>query len=195
MANRNRRIAPANPGIEKTCIACGGLFRGKNRVRSYCPECRRIATNRKIRASRERRRRNIDPDAYWHGTTYGYSGHCCRCERCRSAFSEYSRGWFARNKLARKASKYSLDKELLASYLEDGTCFACGGRDPKGRSLHVDHDHACCAGETSCGDCVRGLLCRRCNNVLARVGDDRDLLRALISYLDRWEVKNAPIAA
>jgi len=30
----------------------------------------------------------------------------------------------------------------------------------------VDHNHACCPADASCGHCVRGILCRRCNHVI-----------------------------
>ncbi len=38
------------------------------------------------------------------------------------------------------------------------------------RNIHTDHDHRCCpnAGR-SCGKCIRGLLCARCNGYMGRV--------------------------
>ena len=31
------------------------------------------------------------------------------------------------------------------------------------KAFAVDHDHACCPGKRSCGQCIRGLLCTHCN--------------------------------
>jgi hypothetical protein len=55
--------------------------------------------------------------------------------------------------------------------------------------LSVDHDHGCCPGKKSCGQCVRGLLCNRCNNrVLGSVSDDINILKAAVVYLGKGMV-------
>lgn len=53
---------------------------------------------------------------------------------------------------------------------QDNACAIC--RKPTTRVLSVDHDHACCPGERSCGECVRGLLCVMCNRMLTALEDD-----------------------
>ena len=51
---------------------------------------------------------------------------------------------------------------------QGGACAICK-LSVDGYRLSVDHDHACCPGKTSCGRCVRGLLCTRCNWTLGRI--------------------------
>lgn len=51
--------------------------------------------------------------------------------------------------------------------------------------MHIDHDHACCPGRgSSCGQCVRGILCMGCNVGLGAFGDDPDRLASAIRYLN-----------
>lgn len=52
---------------------------------------------------------------------------------------------------------------LLAS--QNGVCAICL-RPPGKTFLAVDHDHSCCPGKKSCGECVRGLLHTVCNGSL-----------------------------
>src|ERR1035437_5195185 len=56
--------------------------------------------------------------------------------------------------------------DLLAS--QGGVCAICGAEDPgtKKGGWCVDHDHSCCPGKKTCGNCIRGLLCRDCNSGL-----------------------------
>ena len=51
---------------------------------------------------------------------------------------------------------------------------------------HVDHNHQCCPNDVSCGACVRGLLCFRCNTVLGMLENEPHLLPM---YLKRYLAK------
>jgi hypothetical protein len=66
-------------------------------------------------------------------------------------------------------------------------CPLCGGPEPN----HLDHDHACCPGKTSCGKCVRGYLCRSCNWMLGNASDNIEVLSRAIDWVKNGGPANA----
>lgn len=90
----------------------------------------------------------------------------------------------ARARRQARARNYGLSveayDELLAKH--EG-CAICGAPETYEKRLRIDHDHACCAGNRSCGACVRGLLCNSCNLGLGAFQDDVDRLLAAVDYL------------
>lgn len=68
---------------------------------------------------------------------------------------------------------------------QGGRCGICQTIDPGSRAFHVDHDHGCCPGMRSCGKCIRGLLCHKCNAGLGMFGDSVVSLTLAIQYLER----------
>lgn len=78
-------------------------------------------------------------------------------------------------------------EEFDALLVKQGNgCAICQTSVPGGKGTwHIDHDHSCCSGRKSCGKCIRGLLCQRCNAGLGHFGDNRESLRKAISYLEK----------
>jgi hypothetical protein len=75
-------------------------------------------------------------------------------------------------------SPFEYDSLIIS---QDSKCAICGLKSLV--SLSVDHNHDCCNGRTSCGECVRGLLCNRCNLGLGAFDDNIDKLLQAIDYL------------
>lgn len=112
------------------------------------------------------------------------------CYQCRACQRHYHTRWRKKNdaNLHSTASRYGLGVEKLTRMLaeRDGVCDACGRQADR---MNVDHDHSCCSGKTSCGQCVRGLLCSTCNFALGSASDKIWRLEALISYLEAWNAR------
>ena len=114
-------------------------------------------------------------------------------EEYRAAQRRYSTS--PKGRAAKRRSlleRFNLTQEQYDAMLADqgGVCAIC--RQPethkhRGRgtivSLSIDHDHRCCPGVGSCGKCVRGLLCDRCN--VCRFPDDPAILRAAADYFEK----------
>jgi len=71
-------------------------------------------------------------------------------------------------KLIQNASSHKVPLVKVVSWIKQPNCDLCSRRFylGAGGSSHtfvIDHNHSCCRGNYSCGDCVRGLLCSQCN--------------------------------
>jgi hypothetical protein len=85
--------------------------------------------------------------------------------------------------------RHRLNAEWAMRLLTVEACDRCGTRfatNAKARkaTINVDHDHSCCPGDSSCGLCVRGLLCTRCNTRLGAIESvPPDILAGDLAYI------------
>jgi hypothetical protein len=126
--------------------------------------------NRSLIAARRRAARLANPDT----------------ERQRDR-ARYAEGRKPRTKWDSLWVRYRLRQPEYEAILERqaSVCAICRGAFASAKGTHVDHDHRCDhpgKGTFSCPDCVRGILCARCNTVLPLL-DDEEWLAAAVGYL------------
>lgn len=83
-----------------------------------------------------------------------------------------------------RASKYRLTAVQLQSLLLVDQCPVCGG-DVTERSGAIDHDHSCCGSEKTCGECVIGVICLKCNAGIGYFDNHPGVMMSAIDYLLR----------
>lgn len=94
-----------------------------------------------------------------------------------------------------RTTKYGLlsgEFERLNS-AQDEVCSICKQPEVNGKRLSLDHDHACCSGKRSCGKCIRGLLCCKCNIAIGRFRDSVEHLLSAAKYLAEYQVRRTYI--
>lgn len=114
----------------------------------------------------------------------------CPVNGCGGRFSvKLSRSGVCR-RCSSTARRFSLSPEQLIALFSDNICSNPGCGETEG--LHIDHDHSCCprgavkkeSARSSCGKCVRGLLCRNCNLALGQLEESKPRILGLLEYLE-----------
>lgn len=170
----------ASDGILKWCPACKQLLPvgdyQKNRrswdgLYSRCRDCNALLANawhRERSQDDEYRERKNKRQREWRAANRG--------EKPRRANRAYHLKQFYGITMAEFEAMHAA---------QHGCCAICKTRFKSDRDSQVDHDHACCPGKYTCGKCLRGLLCGKCNVALGGFRDDPAILRQAVTYLVR----------
>jgi hypothetical protein len=105
-------------------------------------------------------------------------------EQIKAHQAKYRKANKERLAIERRDIRYNLkpgqyDAMLVAQLYCCAACDRPFGQDKP----YVDHDHACCPGVKSCGQCIRGLIHHKCNVILGYVNDQSALLRKIAEYI------------
>lgn len=202
-ANRTRRTLPPT----RACEGCGtrievGPYQANLR---FCPDCRAARDLTLDRESKARSRGQRAPrvltcrvcGSEFEKTSGGRDpGACPDCRKVdyesrrppRKRTREQTYEW----RLARQYGGLTLPEREAMAARQGHKCYLCGTTEtPEGR-LHVDHDHSCCPGPTTCGKCIRGLICGRCNRALGLINEDTGTLRKMLTYLKAGGAPHTP---
>ena len=132
-----------------------------------CRECLRSDLNKSYHRNKEGRRSRVSER--YHRNEDGQK---------RKARNQKLRGY--------SATVEWHDAKLLE---QNNSCGICGSSSsgPSNIAFAVDHNHACCTErKRSCGRCIRGLLCHRCNQSLERIELDPNWGTKALAYLARY---------
>ena len=168
----------------------------RSKTAEYCREY--YKKNRKERIAKATQYRNEHPEyrekarirasAHWHGKSQEERSRLCYERRLKQRFKRTPE-WY---------------EDTLVG--QGGHCALCDAV-PGDRRFHVDHNHDCCPCEGTrytCGNCVRSLLCDKCNTALGHL--ERFLKDALVfpmlgkngswtgralRYLINWEQRHS----
>lgn len=103
--------------------------------------------------------------------------------------AEHTRAFRVKTKAAKHGrwirDTYGITPEAYEDMYEaqGRVCALCRRANGRTRKLSVDHDHGCCPGKVSCGQCVRSLICGPCNEMLGHGRDDPEFFLRTSRYL------------
>lgn len=180
------RHSYSKDGHIATCKSCRNKTNIRHSVTSasldketglkYCHDCKSYLT------AEEFPKNSSKPD--------GLHSSCKKCHGSRQ--KSYSGKSFGSN-LKRYQMTVDDYYEMLAD--QGGVCKGCKKPETaiyqgQVKSFAVDHDHSCCSGRGSCGKCIRGLLCQRCNLMEGHYRNDIESLKNFVTYIESCQTNS-----
>lgn len=110
---------------------------------------------------------------------------------------EYESGtyYYKQHRITHLRNRYNLTIEEFEKMAVNG-CWLCGAKNSGVKRLHVEHDHKCCGPKKSCGKCIRGIVCNKCNILIGKyetkkMRDDNPHKDKVIQYLLNHRAKRS----
>jgi hypothetical protein len=105
---------------------------------------------------------------------YSYYGQTCRIDNCNSVAEKKELCVYHYD----ASRNTTISAEQVAEMKALG-CEVCGSKERP----TLDHDHSCCPTGKSCNNCIRGILCHKCNTAAGLLDDDVDRMISLAAYI------------
>ncbi|MCH5645168.1 endonuclease VII domain-containing protein [Gordonia sp. ABSL49_1] len=198
MRSRHGELRPDTWTKDWVCAVCGkDVEKGSGRRKHCSTNCQQLDSTSRRRSDGSAPKLRLRRSATLKATELGNRPRSALCRLCGDEFSLLVKSgrrlqrvdtqWCPKcgreSPEAVRFRRYGITPEEYSAALDRG-CEICGDRPD---SLHVDHDHSCCPSRksTTCGGCVRGMICGPCNRALGMMRDDPERLRRAILYLER----------
>lgn len=173
------------------CTHCGDIIHSKmRRILKFCStDCKNAARTLAQKEAGRRAVEELQLECARCGEPIPITGYATRRKYCSPECT--SKAGNSRRTPEERAAysfkrRYGITLERRAEMLESqGGCAICMTGYPGPKGWVLDHDHSCCSGESSktCGKCIRGVLCGRCNLGIGLLNDSAQTLDAAAAYL------------
>jgi hypothetical protein len=189
---RSRTVGRRTGAIERTCKRCGVQYmhvKNSGTGTSYCADCKEMGYLETV--VRHHPGMRAGPCAICATPCHYRQG---KWELCDSCFVTVPPA------MVNRLRGHHASVGFVLRVIRSPRCEICGldvserRKDHKGRlraTFALDHDHSCCPGGTSCGECLRGLLCQHCNAAIGHLGDSSATIASAVRYLTRARMADA----
>ena len=119
----------------------------------------------------------------WVGPSFKSRKYCGECIQLWNTYERYIPTKISNGvKVPFKLHGLNWVRYLKLLISQGFRCPICG-RHADDTKMAVDHNHSCCPGAQGCDNCIRGILCFRCNTFVGFVEKDPKITEGVLSWV------------